>query len=116
MTRYDEDEEYMCIDGELYGPCGHEFCGGVCVPIGDCPDDYKDEDFVLMTLPQERTVDEWGKCSVCGFRDKVSCVCGLTFREKVQTVKLDEEALRRCSQGPGNDWPKDQKYNPNVGG
>lgn len=60
-------------------------------------------------LTPERYIDKWGICSVCRFRFKVSCSCGLTFKEKIKTVKLDEEALRRCSQGPGNDWPKPEK-------
>ena len=26
-----------CIDGGWYGPCGSEFCGGICEYKGDCP-------------------------------------------------------------------------------
>lgn len=64
---------------------------------------------------EERYVDEYGICSVCHYRDKVACICGLTFAEKIRTVKLDEEAFRRCHEGPGHDWPKEQKYVPGVG-
>jgi len=46
-----------------------------------------------------RQVDEYGICTCCGFRDKVACVCGLTFGEKVKTVALDEEALRIFNMG-----------------
>lgn len=27
----------MCINGEEYGCCDHELCGGVCEPTGPCP-------------------------------------------------------------------------------
>lgn len=29
-------DDYMCINGIVYGPCGDEHCGGVCVIDGDC--------------------------------------------------------------------------------
>ena len=27
---------YQCIDGEVYGPCGDDYCGGSCEPEGPC--------------------------------------------------------------------------------
>lgn len=34
----DEDkyEWLACIDGMVYGPCGHPDCGGVCEAVGPC--------------------------------------------------------------------------------
>ncbi len=29
-------ELWRCIDGTVYGPCGSEYCGGVCEHVGAC--------------------------------------------------------------------------------
>lgn len=29
-------DDYRCIAGWVYGPCGHEACGGVCETFGQC--------------------------------------------------------------------------------
>lgn len=29
-------DEYLCIEGRIYGPCDSEHCGGVCEDHGDC--------------------------------------------------------------------------------
>lgn len=31
-----DGEDWMCIDGTLYGPCGDDNCGGVCTHYGQC--------------------------------------------------------------------------------
>lgn len=28
--------DYACLNGLIYGPCGHENCYGACVDVGDC--------------------------------------------------------------------------------
>jgi hypothetical protein len=28
--------DWMCIEGTVYGPCGHESCGGLCEPTEAC--------------------------------------------------------------------------------
>lgn len=33
---------WLCIDGEVYGPCEWEDCGGACEPEGKCPCVYHD--------------------------------------------------------------------------
>lgn len=43
----------------------------------------------------EEDVDEYGICRKCGHRAKVACTCGMTFAEKIRTVGVDEEALRK---------------------
>lgn len=32
-------ELYLCIGGRIYGPCDHEYCGGVCEFYADCKGD-----------------------------------------------------------------------------
>jgi hypothetical protein len=32
----DEDDYYMCIAGEIYGPCDYEDCGGACEFYSAC--------------------------------------------------------------------------------
>lgn len=32
---YDPDM-YMCLNGEVYGPCGAEECGSYCEPVAPC--------------------------------------------------------------------------------
>lgn len=34
-----DGEEIGCVDGDVYGPCSSEYCGGVCeyVSACDCP-------------------------------------------------------------------------------
>lgn len=29
-------EDYLCIEGRIYGPCDSEFCGGICDYHGVC--------------------------------------------------------------------------------
>ncbi|MET9222339.1 hypothetical protein ABZX65_26745 [Streptomyces sp. NPDC003300] len=29
-------DDYRCIAGWIYGPCGHDNCGGVCESHGEC--------------------------------------------------------------------------------
>lgn len=36
---HDIGDEYLCIEGRIYGPCGHEDCGGVCEYYGECNGD-----------------------------------------------------------------------------
>lgn len=30
------DDDYLCIDRYIYGPCTSDYCGGVCEINGDC--------------------------------------------------------------------------------
>jgi hypothetical protein len=29
-------DDWLCVNGGLYGPCESEFCGGACVWVGTC--------------------------------------------------------------------------------
>lgn len=29
-------DDYQCIDQKIYGPCGHENCGGACTCVAEC--------------------------------------------------------------------------------
>lgn len=31
-----DGEDWRCIEGRVYGPCGHADCGGVCEYLDDC--------------------------------------------------------------------------------
>ena len=34
---------WLCINGEVYGPCEHEGCGGICEAAGACKCSCHDE-------------------------------------------------------------------------
>lgn len=44
-------------------------------------------------------VNEYGTCTGCGYKRGVGCTCGMSFKEKIQNVTVDREALRRFNRG-----------------
>ena len=50
-------------------------------------------------MDNESRVDEYGMCRDCGYRDKVACTCGMSFKDKIKLVGIDREALRKLHHG-----------------
>ena len=67
-------DEEGCLDGEVYGYCSSDLCGGLCESFGTCPCTCHTMGSGRCTEGDPTQCDHsstGGKCDVCGLAQRV---------------------------------------------